>query len=539
MREMGSRSGRRTARLTGGERGRDDRPRMLQWTTEAGLARTGLALGLSLLASACGDDIPGEVDTEGTAGATMATISGPDPTTGSEGPTTAPATEGDDTTAGESSDTGFDPPVPACGNGFVEDGEQCDDANRVDDDACSNACFVPCGLELSTLVAAPTLDSQVEGIEVAATPDGGAVAVAFLREITTDQRGNQTIADDTVLVISWDDAGRLRWQTALASADGDVDAAGVVVDATGDVYVATTADAADGGRSIVTQRLAAGDGAEVWTTTFDGDVPGGDDIATGIALAPDGDLVVAGHVRVADGDNDVWVRKMGVEDGAEVWTATHSGTGSGGFSTDSGGPVAVAPDGEVYVVARLYADFETIEATLLRFDAAGAGVVWALPPDIAGTEQQWTALDVEATADGSIVYAFERVTGAELDFRVRKVDADAVVQWELDREAFVGRGADWRLSGLASVEREIVVAGSRTNDFTLGRTGFTDVWVVRLSGDGTPRCRVEHTEAGRGLVPPSVLARGVVSASDATAIVTGRYLSEVEQAVWLGWFRPN
>jgi cysteine-rich repeat protein len=33
---------------------------------------------------------------------------------------------------------------PACGNGVLEPGEECDDANRIDDDACSNACRLNC-----------------------------------------------------------------------------------------------------------------------------------------------------------------------------------------------------------------------------------------------------------------------------------------------------------------------------------------------------------------------------------------------------------
>lgn len=34
------------------------------------------------------------------------------------------------------------PPQPVCGNGIVEDGEQCDDGNVVDGDGCSSLCTV-------------------------------------------------------------------------------------------------------------------------------------------------------------------------------------------------------------------------------------------------------------------------------------------------------------------------------------------------------------------------------------------------------------
>lgn len=502
--------------------------------------RTSLPVAILLASAACGDDVPdaGGSDTEpATVGSTGTTGDGSP--TGSTSPGEA-ATSGDDTSgATEGTETGFDPPVPMCGNGYVEEGEQCDDANRVDDDDCSNACLVPCGIDRTLLELAPTLDSIVDPVDVEPTPEGGTVALALLREITTDARGNQTIADDVARVLAWDAAGRLAWETTVQSDDGDVVPAGIAVEGSGDVFVAATADAVDGGRSIVVRRLAAADGAEVWTQTIDGDVPGGDDVASGIALAADGDLIVAGHVRVADGDNDVWVRRVSAADGSEIWTATHSGTPSGGFSTDSGGPVAVAADGEVYVLARIYVDFQTIEATLLRFDGEGGGVQWALPPDIAGAEQTWFALDVVAQDDGSIVYAFERSAGVGLDFRVRSVDADAQVLWELDRDAFVSQGADWQLAGLAAVGDDLVVAGSRTNDFTLGRTGFTDTWVVRLSGEGRERCRVEHEEPARGLLPPSVLSRSVSAAGDGSALVAAQWVSEGSAGIWAGWFRPG
>lgn len=35
------------------------------------------------------------------------------------------------------------PPPPVCGNGIVEDGEQCDDGNQSDDDQCTTRCTIP------------------------------------------------------------------------------------------------------------------------------------------------------------------------------------------------------------------------------------------------------------------------------------------------------------------------------------------------------------------------------------------------------------
>ncbi|MCE9625233.1 MAG: DUF4215 domain-containing protein [Deltaproteobacteria bacterium] len=42
---------------------------------------------------------------------------------------------------GGNPDTNPPPATPVCGNGIVETGEQCDDGNLKDNDACSSQCF--------------------------------------------------------------------------------------------------------------------------------------------------------------------------------------------------------------------------------------------------------------------------------------------------------------------------------------------------------------------------------------------------------------
>src|SRR5690606_24069913 len=113
--------------------------------------------------------------------------------------------------------------------------------------------------------------------------------------------------------------------------------------------------------------------AVVWQQVVTGpmEVMDGDDIGSGIAVTPDGDLVVVGRVRVGDGDDDVWVRKADPSDGSEIWTMTWTGVGDGMFSTDRVGAVSVAPDGSVWVGAREHIAFDTQDATLLHFDADG------------------------------------------------------------------------------------------------------------------------------------------------------------------------
>lgn len=436
-------------------------------------------------------------------------------------------------------DTGFDPPMPACGNGFVEADEECDDANAVDDDACSNACQVPCGLQWSTLALGPTLDSEIEGLFVARDAGDAIVVAGRLREITVEMDGTTIEGDDTVLVQAYDATGGMVWARILATPTGDALPAGVAVDAAGDAYVAATIDAADGGTAIEVTKLEAATGATAWVHGFDGPFPGEDERASGIAVGPDGQPVVAGQVRAGDGDDDAWLRKLAATDGSEVWTATYSGAGAGGFSTDDGGPVAIAADGSIFVLTRLYEDFSTQRGALLRFGPDGGPPQWVFQPVIPGSEQSFSLGPLTVGADGLPVMSVQRSSGATIDFWIYKLDADGQELWSRQRADFEvrGVGTDWVVEGLAAGGEELLVQGRYLNDQRLAGSAWWETWVTRLRPDGSARCQVLQQAEYRGLLPPSLSGYAVTGGSDGSAIVTGEQVSDDEAALWLGSFR--
>ncbi len=82
-------------------------------------------------------------DTGGTAETTSAAdeVGSTDAEAGSTASDTSTGTDGTDTTTGDGDGDG-----PVCGNGVVDAGEDCDDANTDETDACTNAClFAECG----------------------------------------------------------------------------------------------------------------------------------------------------------------------------------------------------------------------------------------------------------------------------------------------------------------------------------------------------------------------------------------------------------
>ena len=96
---------------------------------------------------ACGSNVvnPDPVDpdptepTEPTTEPTEPTTEPTEPTTEPTEPTTEPTDTGDTDT--DPTDTDTDTDKDNCGNGFLDDGEQCDDGNRIDGDGCSKYCM--------------------------------------------------------------------------------------------------------------------------------------------------------------------------------------------------------------------------------------------------------------------------------------------------------------------------------------------------------------------------------------------------------------
>jgi cysteine-rich repeat protein len=118
----------------------------------------GSCVGLAALVGACFDP-PGDSSLDPTLAMPGTTGPIPDPTSeGSEDTGTATSESADTTAGGTASepDGSTGPSGPVCGNGVIEEGEECDDGNPSDTDACPRTCmtascgdgFVHAGVEI-------------------------------------------------------------------------------------------------------------------------------------------------------------------------------------------------------------------------------------------------------------------------------------------------------------------------------------------------------------------------------------------------------
>ncbi len=469
-----------------------------------------------------------------------ATTSG---TTGAAGTTGAPTTGTtavDPTTGGgTTAEPGFDPPTPVCGNGYREGDEECDNGNDVDADECSNACTVPCGLEAQVLALAPSAQSDLWVQAVRPAPDGGIVAVAHQRQITADQEGMQTIGPVRTRVIRYGPDLTPKWDVLLGPVDAAMAPVGGVVDAAGDIYVAATVDGPDL-KDIQVVKLAGADGKPLWTVGHDGAAMMSDDLAQGLALAPDGAVVVAGRARDVDNDDDVWVRKLEPKAGAEVWTTTWSGVGNGTYSVDNAGRVVVGGDGSVYVGAREYVDFDTVEGVLLKFGKDGGKALWKFSPLADGAAHTHTAAYLGVDADGNAVVSIHRTSGAVPTFWLYKVDPAGKQLWVRDLAFFANDDGDkWDLSGATfdSGGGVVVAGGLRVKD-PLNQLVWYEAWTARLDAAGERRCQLRYSAESPDLLPPSLFVIDTAIAPGDAALLGGQQVENGEQQLWAGRFRP-
>ena len=502
------------------------------------------SLGLVVVLSVgCGDD--GASGPSGTTGEASSSESGASTagpgSSGSSGDT--PTTSTTDA-ADSSSEGGFEPPMAECGNGFVEGDEECDDANDQNDDGCSSDCRLQCGLEWTALSLAPTDQSDLDARGVTVDGRGVTTVVGFLREVTTDQRGNETAMDDEALVMQIAADGTVAYEERLApEAGGDIDVVGVVADADGSVYVAATATAAGGDSDIRLYKLDDS-GQVLWSVEHDSAQDTAEDLAFGVALDGDGHPVVSGQVRAGEGDDDVWVASYDADNGDPRWSATWSGQANGGFSTDDGGPVTVAPDGTVYVFAREYVDFQNTRATVLAFDGVAPMGTSVFTPEVGGATVDTVPSDVAAAEDGSLLLTFVRQLPAGPEFYGVRVDpGSGEEQWRVDATTFaeaspVADTSEFVIVSVAPVDGGgVVVTGQheRAGD----GTAWVESWVARFDDADALECMFVRESPQLSLVPGSLRANALATASSGRAIVAGVETDDGVESLWVGAFRPQ
>lgn len=441
-----------------------------------------------------------------------------------------------ETGEGGESETGppiFDPPDAECGNGYIEEGEQCDDANEDDDDGCDRECQVPCGMLWEATIPSPAEDLSPYAIDLAVGPSGE-IVVAGLTNAQTSE------LDNDIWLGAWSSAGEPLWSGVYdLVTDLDDAPAAVIVGPGGAVYLSATIQAADG-TDIWVGRFDE-TGTEIWSAVFDSPIVGSPDAASGIAITPTGNPVVAGHMRVGEGDSDLWIAELSPTDGAELWSTTWSGEfADNGYSFDKGGPLAIGSDGTIWATAIEYVNYETFDAHVLSFDPTGTLLGdWAPQADLA-TAHDHDPVTIAVQADGSVYFSITRL-GPGTTFWIHRLDpsdggATGEISWVREMPSFVDVGEDWINFGLAAAPDGNVFAGG-----FLYREDSEDAWyegwMHRLDAGGEPLCATRHAGTGTSILRPNLFVTAIGANASGELVAAGRLVDVESQSFWVGSFR--
>lgn len=415
---------------------------------------------------------------------------------------------GEEESSGGSSDDGGG----LCGNGTIDEGEQCDDGNRRGNDTCSDTCIEECGQQWETIVG--ERDTASFGNDAAVGSDGSVAVVG-----TQQGRDNNDI-----WVARYDADGSELWSTSV-DLGGNDSASSVAMDDSGNIVVVGTVSG-DNAQDIWVQAYDA-DGNELWGDRHDG-ATNGADFGTSVAYDGDGNAIVAGTVRDGEGDTDLWIRKYGT-DGSETWTETYTGPGNGEFSTDQSAEVAVDADGDIYAQVEVYVEFDERDLHLVKFDASGGDPLWDVAPFMGGIADEQRGAGVAVTPSGDVIMAInDDVVSSAWRFWLASYTPDGTEQWLIEGEE-AGLGDRHQVDTLGIADNgQIGLVLSEDEQLEGLRTK-----VATLQADGSMACsnavglRLGTISAGGGGIGPD----GRIVATGLTTV------NGVMQQRWLSGFR--
>lgn len=261
-------------------------------------------------------------------------------------------------------------------------------------------------------------------------------------------------------------------------------------------------------------------GTTLWTRTHDGPAHE-DDAGHGVAISPEGEIVVAGAQGINADDSHVWLRRYTGE-GDELWTETF--VGFGGNSTAFG--VAVDDAGVAYACGKHAGGTnDTIWARALDLDG---GLAWSHVYDspAVGIDE---CRDVVVDEDGDAVLVGQYATPSDgLNIWVRRLDGgDGEEFWT---RTFDHEGGPDNASGAAHTEDGFIYVGGKQ-----GIANGSQSWLRKYDTNGAVQWTRSRGAGGWGAI------EGVAVDSAGNVFVAGRETGTPQEVstIWLAKYDAN
>lgn len=261
----------------------------------------------------------------------------------------------------------------------------------------------------------------------------------------------------------------------------------ITTDAFGNIYLVGLTEAAlegnssAGGYDAFLTKVGT-DGQRLWTRQFGSEFY---DKATGVTVAPDGDILVVGKTngtlpgQTHGGDYDLLLARY-APDGTQRWLRQH-----GLENSEEGEKVAVDSTGVIHVAGTSYEGSGQVGMLLMRFDAAGEQIFRESIAVGLTTASKGLAVDEQGntilTGGINSTYRGQIPLGGS-DCAVIKVMANGDPGWV----KFFGTSSDDRGNDVAiDAAGNIYVTGDTTGNFDgLFSFGALDAFLIKLDADG-------------------------------------------------------
>ncbi|WP_266205271.1 SBBP repeat-containing protein [Pontibacter kalidii] len=341
--------------------------------------------------------------------------------------------------------------------------------------------------------------------------------------VTGQSYGHNSIASLVTLAYHSAD-GAEKWRAEQSDLSSPGDRSFVLVGANGKVYAVGSAyKTATRDNDFILSQYSASEGAQLWTTRFEG-LSSTDDAGLAVAVDAEGNTYVTGitHslgkltggvvVKYAPSGERLWVRqydeekierfdaialdnaggvyvagtagqydyltmKLKAEDGAVVWMATYDG---GANEFDIAKSVVVDAAGGVYVTGTSYSQGTARDYATIKYNASDGAQVWVARYD--GQHGDDEAVDMALDGRGGL-YVTGLSHGQSIDFATIKYDVATGAQLWTSRYDGTSQGEDIGRDITIDAAGNVYVTGE-----SVGGDGTRDYATVKYdAADGTQR----------------------------------------------------
>lgn len=371
-------------------------------------------------------------------------------------------------------------------------------------------------------VIRPPADTRGSGVAV---DSQGQVFVVGTTAGDIDNQINRSGGDD-VFLSKYDASGNLVWQRMLGSS-GSAEGYGIAIDSQDNVVVVGQVDGELAGNDLFAGQDSFAvkfdnSGDRLWTRQLDSLAQ---DAATGVTIDGNDDIFISGYAsgvftsgQTHGGGRDAYVARLSGDNGSLAAATQYGGAGN-----ETASAVAMADDGNVLVAGE--EDGRVVLRKLDRDDLSNTLWVQDLGAVQSGSV---TGIAVEGSAvyvaghTGNADFAGTNATahqGGQDGFVTRIDDAggSASAAWT----SYVGTGAGDFIEDITVSGGQVYVAGRTGGDLGGGKTGVTDAFAAKISGDDGSHTWTEQLGGVSGFNGAAGLAFSSAGNSALTALGLG------------------